>query len=114
MSDLSPEQLRIYAVTLLSVVHRSIDWRSLSPSVRKRYYDVLVQAVKSAAMTSSLGKFLDSLCTRLDITVLKQDKAILDIIGLKQDRAILKMLREETMLLVVMMRAGVKGKSSFD
>jgi len=112
MSDLSREQLRTHAVALLSIVHKSIVWSSLSPSVRKRYYDVLVRTVKSAAMTSSLGKFLDVLCIRLDIPILKQDRAILDIIRLKQDRAILKMLREETMLLVVMMRAKVKSKKS--
>lgn len=112
MSDLSPTQLRDHAVALLSVVHKSIIWSALSPSVRKRYYDVLVRTVKSAAMTSSLGRFLDALCIRLDIPILKQDKTILEIIGLKQDRAILKVLREETMLLVVMMRAKVKRKNS--
>ena len=112
MSDFSPEQLRTHAVALLSVVHKSMTWGSLSPAVRKKYYDVLVRTVKSAAMTSSLGRFLDVLCARLDIPILKQDRAILDIIELKQDRAILKVLREETMLLVVMMRAKVKRKKS--
>jgi hypothetical protein len=63
--------------------------------------------VASAAYTSHLGRFINSLCGRLDATIGRnaEERALAEVIlNSGQDRLLLRLLREETTLLILMVR----------
>lgn len=63
--------------------------------------------MRSAAYTSNLGKFVNSLCSKLQINLGYSDaeRARAEaILNSNRDRALLRLLREETTLLVLMVR----------
>ena len=61
--------------------------------------------MRSAAYTSNLGKFVNSLCSKLQAQIKTDDASIADeILNGGQDRALLKLLREETTMIVLMVR----------
>jgi hypothetical protein len=64
-------------------------------------------AVRSAAYTSSLGKFVNSLCLRFQASLgrnAEDREAAQMILNNGQDKTLLKLMREETTLLVLMVR----------
>ena len=88
-----------------------IIWRGIPADYKSRYRMSIWQQfednIRSAAYTSNLGKFLNSLCLKLgaDVGRNSEDRARADAILQKADaRAMLKLLREETTLLVLMVR----------
>lgn len=61
--------------------------------------------MRAAAYTSNLGKFVNSICSKLQAQIETKDSmAIEAILNGGNDRALLKLLREETTLLVLMVR----------
>ena len=61
--------------------------------------------MRSAAYTSNLGKFVNSLCSKLQAQIKTDEASIADeILNGGQDRALLKLLREETTMIVLMVR----------
>jgi hypothetical protein len=94
------------AAELLEII-----WRGVSADYKSRYRRSIWQQfednIRSAAYTSNLGKFLDSLCLKFsaDIGRNGEDRARAEAILQEADaRAMLKLLREETTLLVLMVR----------
>ncbi len=68
----------------------------------------------AAAYTDSLAKWLNTLCARMSVSIPgrnEQDRARLEaILNSGQDRALLKLLREQTQLLVLMVRVSQQTK----
>ena len=61
--------------------------------------------VRSAAYTSNLGKFVSSICAKLQAQIKGSDVHLSEqILNCGSDKALLKLLREETTLLVLMVR----------
>lgn len=94
------------AAGLLEIV-----WRGIPPDYKSRYRRNIWQQfednIRSAAYTSNLGKFLNSLCLKLSANVGRNsdDRVQADAILQEADaKAMLKLLREETTLLVLMVR----------
>lgn len=59
----------------------------------------------AAAYTNSLSKFVNSICSNLNINIRTKDVALVsEILNGCTDSGMLKMLREETTLLVLMVR----------
>lgn len=80
-------------------------WRGMPPDYKSRYRRTIWQQfeneVRAAAYTSRLGKFINSLCRKLGVTL---NASVEPILNSGQDRALLKLLRDETTLLVLMVR----------
>lgn len=100
------EKLRQQAADLLMSV-----WRTIPSDYKSRYrmsiWDQFESQVRSAAYTSNLARFANSLCSKLQCVPgrNKDERDIaLEILNSGQDRALLKMLREETTLIVLMVR----------
>ncbi len=84
-------------------------WKGIPSSYKSRYRRNIWQQfednVRSSAYTSNLGKFVDSLCLRLQVQIRGKDSIELEqILNSGNDRILLKLLREETTLLVLMVR----------
>jgi len=92
-------------VALLDVI-----WRSIPASYKSRYRRNIWQQfednIRSAAYTNNLGKFVNSLCLALNVEIRGQDDIELANDALREggDKAMLKLMREETTLLVLMVR----------
>jgi len=85
-------------------------WRGIPSSYKSRYRRNIWQQfednVRSAAYTSNLGKFITSLCQNLgvDIKAGEHVELVNDALREGQDKALLKLMRDETTLLVLMVR----------
>lgn len=86
-------------------------WRTIPPDYKSRYrmsiWDQFENQVRSAAYTNNLGRFVNALCSKLQCLPGRnkdeRDDA-LEILNSGNDRDLLKLLREETTLLVLMVR----------
>jgi len=92
------------ALTILAAI-----WRGLSPAYKSRYrltiWRQFEDQVRSAAYTSSLSRFVNCLCSKLDVVLAAKDVAAVEAaLTAGADRAMLKLLREETTLLVLQVR----------
>ena len=84
-------------------------WRGIDPSYKSKYRSSIWQQfednIRSAAYTSRLARFVDNLTQKLDIQVRADDVAnVQAVVASGEDRAILRLLRDETMLLVLYVR----------
>lgn len=84
-------------------------WRGVPADYKSRYRASIWQQfednVRSAAYTSNLGKFVNTICAKLGAQIKGSDVSLSEqILNSGQDRALLKLLREETTLLVLMVR----------
>lgn len=84
-------------------------WRGMPNDYKSKYRRTIWRQfednVKSAAYTSNLGKFSNSICSKLGIQIEAADSANVEaILNSGNDRLLLKLLREETTLLVLMVR----------
>lgn len=84
-------------------------WRGISPDYKSKYsYSIWQQFednLRSAAYTARLAEFLSKIVTRLGIEILEKDVAsVRKIISSGDDKATLKMLRDDTTLLVLIVR----------
>lgn len=84
-------------------------WRGIPNSYKSRYRRTIWQQfednIRSAAYTNSLGKFINNLCLALGVEIAGRDvETINGLLRDTNDRALLKLLRDETTLLVLMVR----------
>lgn len=90
-------------------------WRGISNDYKAKYarniWEQFENAIRSAAYTARAADFLSRITTRLGSTIHSTDvQAVSETIGDGQDRALLKMLREDTTLLVLLVRADNEGR----
>ena len=100
------ETNREMAAGLLGIIFRGIpgDYKS---RYRMTIWEQFENEIRSAAYTSSLAKFINSICSRLRVNLGRRadERAEADeILRSADDRIMLKMLREETTMLVLMVR----------
>ena len=88
-----------------------IIWRGVAADYKSRYRRTIWQQfedqVRSAAYTSKLGTFVNSLCLKLTASIgrrAEERERANEILNCGQDRQLLKLLRDETTLLVLMVR----------
>jgi hypothetical protein len=98
------EKLREQARDLVLAVWRAMDWDKVPPSRRMSIYDELASKVRSAALTSDLGRFLAALCDKLGVRVPGDDARVLAIMREADGQALLQVLRDETTLIILMLR----------
>lgn len=106
--------LRQMTTTLLRFI-----WEGIPADYKSRYrmtiWEQFENEIRAAAYTSSLPKFINTICLRLraDIGHTSSGRALAEVILRDADEAaMLKMLREETTLLVLMVRVGNEEKRS--
>lgn len=94
-------------------------WRGISPEYKRKYartiWNQFEDQIRSAAYTAHLSTFLSKITQRLDVVYHKDDtEAISSVATCGDDKAALKMLRDETTLLVLMVRvANEERKEQF-
>jgi len=84
-------------------------WRGIPADYKSKYRQNIWQQfednIRSAAYTSRLATWFDTICRRLDVQIRPEHAAqIAQLFNARLDRAILRALREETTLLVLMVR----------
>ena len=85
-------------------------WRGIPTDYKAKYarniWEQFENAIRSAAYTARAADFLSRITTRLGVTISPNDvKQVTEIAGNGQDRILLKMLRDDTTLLVLLVRA---------
>jgi hypothetical protein len=92
-------------------------WKGTPAEYKSRYRRTIWQQfedqVRSAAYTSNAGKFLNSLCLKLgaDLGTNAEDRVQTNqILGSIDGRELLRLLREETTLIVLMVRVANQGR----
>jgi hypothetical protein len=101
------KELREKALRLVMSVWKCINWDNISPSRRMRIYDELTSKIKSAALTSSLSSMAARLQEKWGVRCVKDD-SILDIIDGDDSGKVLNVLREETQIIVLMLRVAIE------
>lgn len=95
-------------------------WRGIGSEYKSKYRTSIWQQfednVRSAAYTSRLGAFYDAFCRKLAIALRADDVASVQaVLTSGQDRAILRLLRDETTLLVLLVRvANEERKATYE
>ena len=84
-------------------------WRGIPDDYKRKYarniWEQFENNIRSAAYTSSLSKFFDTLRLKLDIEIATAHLAgIAEVLNVGEDRAILKALRDETTAIVLYVR----------
>lgn len=74
-----------------------------------KIYDEYTSKVKSSAMTNTLAKFVDRLCSKMGIRSVSEDITVRSMLA-ANDPEILSLLREETQFIVLLMREIVESK----
>lgn len=100
------KNLKQEAATLLMMI-----WRGIPGDYKSRYrmtiWEQFENEIRAAAYTSDLGKFINRLCGRLNATIGIKDEereVAEHILQTTHDREMLKLMREQTTLLVLMVR----------
>lgn len=113
------------AASLLDII-----WQGISSDFKSRYrqtiWEQFENTVRANAYTNNLGKFVNSVCLKLGATIPGKHTAEAEkILNSGQDRPLLKLYRDETTLIVLMVRirnqerretweAQQKAKKEFD
>lgn len=84
-------------------------WRGISAEYKRKYARSIWQQyednLRSAAYTAKLSTFLAKIMTRLSVEIHREDvERVAAVMQSGDDNAILKMLRDETALLVLLVR----------
>ncbi len=93
-----------------------IIWRGVPLDYRRKYLNIWEQFennIRAAAYTSNLGKFVNSLCLKMNADAGKNKDERLRAERLLREcnsREVLKLLREETTLLVLIVRVAVQER----
>jgi len=103
------EQLRQDVVTVIEAVWKSIDWDKVSSRRRMKIYEEYQNKIKSASQVGKVSHFLEKLCSKMDCTLSDTNSAnVLEIIrNIEKEELDLEFLntcRNETQLLVLLMR----------
>ena len=91
-------------------VWRSVDWQGVSPGRRRGIYDEFASKMQSAAMTSDISLFAERLARKMGLRSFKST-AIDAILRRCDPGCTLDVLRNETSLVVVMMRVSQEENS---
>lgn len=98
--------------TLLKLI-----WRGVPADYKSKYrmtiWDQYENEIRSAAYTSDLGKFVSRLCSRLNASIGKTEAergAANELLQSLDNKVTLKLLREQTTLLVLMVRVDNQEK----
>jgi hypothetical protein len=111
---MSNEEQRQQVANLLMAIWRGVP-REYKSKYRRSIWQQFEDNVRSAAYTSNLGKFINSLCLKMSAEIGQNadDRAMADqVLNSGQDRALLKLLRDETTLIVLMVR--IKNQEAQD
>lgn len=107
------QDLKQQAADLLAIIHLSMNW-DVWGSKRLKYWDVFQENVAASACTDNLARWLNTLCNRISVLTPGRNEKDRDrleqILNGGNDRALLKLLREETQLLVLMVRVNQQVK----
>lgn len=92
------------AADLLEII-----WKGIGREYKSRYRQTIWRqfedTVRASAHTNNLGKFINSLCLKLDAQIQARDTACAEeILNSNNDKALLKLYRDETTLIVLMVR----------
>lgn len=108
----TPDAIRQMAVNLLMII-----WRRIPAEYKSRYrmtiWEQFQNQIKAAAYTESLATFVNSLCFKLgsDLGGNQRDRADAEhILSAGQDRSILKILRNETVYIVLRVRVANQAR----
>jgi hypothetical protein len=100
------QEIRNQAARLLTAI-----WRGIPADYKSRYrmtiWTQFENQVRSAAYTNNLAKFINQLCLKLSANcgITPEERAeVENISNSGKDREILKLLRDETVLIVLMVR----------
>ena len=100
------QELRQMAANLLMAI-----WRGIPAGYKQQYarniWEQFENQVRSAAYTNSLAKFVNSLSLKFQATIgvtPEEREQAERILNSGQDRALLKIMREQTTILVLMLR----------
>ena len=99
-------EIQEMAVDLLWVVWRGID-AGYKSKYRRTIWEQFENTVRTASYTNNLGKFANSLCSKLSARLgIKPEEAKVaeTILNSGNDKALLKLFRDETTLIVLMVR----------
>lgn len=109
-------ELEERAARILLAIHQSMNW-SIWGSKRLKYWMIYTDNVRSAAYTNSLVKFVNNLCSRMDIAVLGRNRAhraqieeLLNGISPDDEKRLLRLFREEATTLVLQVRVWIEEK----
>jgi hypothetical protein len=99
------EELKQMAMELLWIA-----WRGIGSAYKSRYrqtiWEQFENQVRASAYTNNLGKFINSLCSKLDSQIQGQQEIIIaeQILNSGNDKTLLRLFRDETTLIVLMVR----------
>lgn len=100
-------------LTIIVAVWNGIKWEDMGGLRIMGIYDELLSKIKSSALTSSLPKFIENLTRKFDVRGI-HDTKIIDICKQENEAEILRTFREETIILVLMLREYIdKKKEAF-
>jgi hypothetical protein len=97
------EQLREAAVQLIAAVWSRVDWDGVSAKWRMGIWEEFGSKIQSAAMTSDAHRFVEALARKMDVRSLNSDTVPFVLSTCDHD-ALLDLIRNETTLLVLMLR----------
>jgi len=105
------DEYRDRCLTILKSLWREIDWDKISIRRRMNIYEEMANKIKSSALTSNLFCFIENMMKKFEIGVIS-DLAVIDICKNYDHQALLRIFREETFLLVLMLKEWVENKKS--
>ena len=84
-------------------------WRGIDAGYKQKYsltiWQQFEENIKSSAYTSDAAKFLSGITQRMGVTIYSEHlDDVTGIINAGEDRALLKMMRDDTTLLVLLVR----------
>lgn len=111
-----PVSLEDRAARIVLAVHQSMDWQ-IWGSKRLKYWQILTDQVRSAAYTNSLAKFVNTLCSKMEIRALGKNKwaraeveRLLNDLDRSQERQLLRLFREEATTTVLQVRVWIEER----
>jgi hypothetical protein len=84
-------------------------WQGIGSEYKSRYrqtiWEQFENQVRASSYTNNLGKFANSVCSKLGVVIpARLTKQAEEILNSGEDKALLKLFRDETTLIVLMVR----------
>ncbi|MBU1999466.1 MAG: hypothetical protein KKE64_08255 [Candidatus Omnitrophica bacterium] len=95
--------IREDCLIILKAIWSNINWDNVGAMRRMKIYEEFASKIKSSAMTSSLVRFVEKMMQKFEIREIGNAE-VLVILQKGQDRKMLKVLREETTILMLLLR----------
>lgn len=96
---------------LVLPVWNAIEWDKVAPQRRMKIYEELSSKIKSSATTSSVTKFIEKLCVKFDVRSITSARMI-QIIEDHDNKKILKTFREDTQIIILLLREKVEERKA--